>query len=352
MSFHSVIRCCSLALLGLVACKKDQPNQPTTYNTVSTLAGTGNFGFTNGPGATASFSAPHDIATDLQGNLYVAESDNNCIRKITAAGLVSTFAGGAHLGFVNGPANLAYFNNPTGVAVDAQGTVFVADQYNHSIRAITPAGLVSTLAGTGIGGDTDGPAATAQFAFPQHVAVDKQGNIYVTDSGYRIRKISPAGIVSTLAGSSQSGHIDGTGPAARFGSLAGLALDAQGVLYVTEYGSGRIRRITPAGVVTTLAGTGRRGYADGSASTAEFDGLAGLAVDAQGTLFAAEYDGGRIRQLTPGGEVRTLAGTGTIGHVDGLASTAQFAGPTGLALDATGTLYISERSQYIRKLTK
>ena len=352
MRFRTVIQFYSLALLGLAACKKDQPSSPATYTTVSTLAGTGSYGFTNGLGATASFSGPQDIATDAQGTLYVADAGNNCIRKITAAGLVSTLAGGTHLGYVDGPAALACFNNPTGVAVDAKGTVYVADHYNHCIRAITPAGLVSTLAGTGIGGDTDGPAATAQFAFPQDVAVDKQGTVYVTDNYYRIRKISVDGVVSTLAGSDQSGYADGTGLAARFGSLGGLALDAQGVLYATEYGSGRIRRITPAGVVTTLAGTGQRGYADGPASTAQFTGPSGLVIDAQGTIYIADADGERLRQLTPEGEVRTLAGTGTRGYVNGPVGTAKFGGPTDLALDATGNLYVSERGQYIRKLTK
>jgi sugar lactone lactonase YvrE len=353
MPFHTAVRCSFLLLLGLAACKKDNPSEPTTYATVSTLAGTGIFGFVNGPGVTARFSAPQDLAIDSQGTLYVAESDNNCVRKITAAGVVSTLAGGAHLGYVDGPAASAFFNNPTGVAVDAHGMVYVADQYNHCIRRISPAGVVTTLAGTGIGGYVDGPAATAQFAYPQHVAVDAQGTVYVADTyNSCLRKISPSGVVSTLAGSGRPGYVDGTGLAASFASLGGLALDKQGTLYVAEYSTGRIRRVSPAGVVTTLAGTGQRGYVDGPARTAQFNGLAGLAIDAQGTLYIAEQDGNRLRQLTTDGTVRTLAGTGTSGHLDGAAGTAQLGGPTGLALDAAGTLYFSERNQYIRQLAK
>ncbi|RYY12342.1 MAG: hypothetical protein EOO36_17620, partial [Cytophagaceae bacterium] len=224
---------------------------------------------------------------------------NNCIRKITAAGVVSTLAGTGTNGLANGAAATARFNGPNGLAIDAQGTLYVADYFNCSIRKITAAGVVSTLAGTGARGYADGPGSTAQFAGPEGLALDAQGTLYVADFGnYRIRKITAAGVVSTLAGTGNSGAADGPGSAATFNSPTGIAVDPQGNVYAADIVNDRIRKITPDGVVSTLAGSGTAGAANGPVATAQFDSPSGLTIDANGVLYVTEYSA-RIRRIAP-----------------------------------------------------
>jgi hypothetical protein len=210
-------------------------------NLVTTLAGS-TFGSTDGVATAAQFEFPVALAVDAAGNVYVGDRDNHRIRKITPAGAVSTLAGSTQ-GFADGTGTAARFNFPAGVAVDAAGNVYVADTFNQRIRKITPAGAVSTLAGSGTAGFANGVATAAQFNFPAGVAVDAAGNVYVGDrDNHRIRKITPAGAVSSLAGST-AGFADGTGTAARFNFPEGVAVDAAGNVFVADAFNQRIRKI-------------------------------------------------------------------------------------------------------------
>jgi serine/threonine protein kinase, bacterial len=319
--------------------------------TVYTLSGSGTEGSADGAGTAASFYNPIGVALDAAVNIYVADVGNYKIRKITPAGAVSTLAGSGTAGSTNGIGTAASFYYINGIALDATGNVYVADQYNYQIRKITPAGVVSTLAGTG-DGSADGTGAAASFNQPSGVALDAAGNIYVADLGnYKIRKITPAGVVSTLAGSGTAGSINGAGAAASFMGPIGLAIDAAGNVYVAD-ADNKIRKITPAGVVSTIAGSGTQGSADGTGAAASFKGPAGVALDAAGNVYVADAYNNKIRKITPAGVVSTIAGSGTIGSDDGTGATATFARPFGLALDAAGNVYIADRNNNkIRKIT-
>ena len=254
------------------------------------LAGNGTTGFANGQGTAASFSSPYAIAIDAQGNKYVADAGNNLIRKITPSGLVSTLAGNGKTGYIDGPGTMAEFYNPQGIAVDSYGNVYVADTYNNVIRKITPAGVVSTLAGSTTAGAINGTGTAASFSSPYGVAIDANGNVYVADSGNNlVRIITPAGIVTTLAGSGAAGAVNGIGTAASFTGLYGITVDLAGNVYVTD--TYVVRKITPAGVVTTLAGVyGNPGTTDGVGSTALISSNPqGIAVgDASGNVYVAD----------------------------------------------------------------
>ncbi len=316
---------------------------------VSTLAGSSAPGFADGTGTAAQFNQPDGVAVDAAGNIYVADRDNNRIRKITPDGVVSTLAGSGIYGFADGTGTSAQFKTPSGVAVDAAGNVYVGDTGNHRIRKITSAGVVSTLAGSGTAGFAEGTGIAAQFSGPSGVAVDAAGNIYVTDaSNHRIRKITSSGEVSTLAGSS-SGFADGTGSAAQFYYPYGVAVDAAGNIYIGDNSNNRIRKITSAGVVSTLAGSGIFGFADGTGTAAQFKFPNGVAVDAAGNIYVADVHNHRIRKITSSGEVSTLAGS-TSGFADGTGSAARFSYPNGVAVDASGNIYVGDNYR-IRKIT-
>lgn len=340
-----------LSLLNLIGCKKDEPGEKLVgYTTVSTLAGNGTYGLTNSTGTAAQFCFPEGAAVDSQGNLYVADAGNACIRKVTPAGVVTNFTG-AGLGFVNGPLATAKFSTIEDVAFDNQGNLYVADAGNNCIRKITTAGMVSTLAGSGTAGFADGPGATAQFDSPNSIAIDAQGLIYVSDyDNARIRKIAPNGIVSTLAGTGQLGFVDGAGNVAQFIRPTGLAVTAQGLVYVADFAGHRIRAITSAGVVSTLAGDGVRGSSDGTGASARFSAPYDVTIDSQGDIYVADMFNHCIRKVTAGGTVTTLAGTKVKGVVNGPVGTAQFDLPAGIVAGANGTLYVMEDAD-VRKIT-
>ena len=256
------------AVLFSIICFSFSNTVAQSSGVVSTLAGSGASGYTDGTGTSAQFSYPIGVAVDGAGNVYVADQNNHRIRKITTSGVVSTLAGSGTSGNADGTGTSAQFNNPYGVAVDGAGNVYVADYNNHRIRKITASGVVSTLAGS-TQGNTDGTGTSAQFNSPRGVAVDGAGNVYVADEyNHRIRKITASGVVGTLAGSA-SGYTDGTGTSAKFKNPYGVAVDGAGNVYVADRSNHRIRKITTSGVVSTLAGSSQ-GYTDGTGTSAQF----------------------------------------------------------------------------------
>ncbi len=322
---------------------------------VGTLAGVVAFrGSDDGWGGNARFSSPADVAVDRAGNGYIADSGNHLIRMITTAGVVTTLAGRAGAsGSADGTGPAARFNHPAGVAVDAAGNVYVADTDNDTIRRITPAGVVTTIAGqAGLGGSADGAAGAARFNGPSGMAVDGGGNLYVADTlNHVIRRISPDGLVTTLAGMAGiPGQADGTGAAARFLGPQGLALEAAGNLLVADTANSTIRRVALAtGAVTTVAGRpGQPGYGDGPAARALFRYPCGVTVDRAGTLFVADTDNHLIREITPAGAVSTVAGSvATFGPgFDGVGVGAGFYHPTAVAAAADGRLLIADAGDH------
>jgi len=330
----------------------------TPAGVVTTLAGAGMNGASDGTGADARFYFPAGLAADGPGNVYVADTANHTIRKITAAGVVTTFAGLAgETGSADGTGSAARFLHPTGVAVDTSGNVYVTDSGNYTVRKITPAGLVTTLAGSpGSDGASDGTGANARFKFANGVAVDSSGNVYVAETGNStIRMITPAGVVTTLAGSANAeGSLDGTGNAARFHYPNSLTVDVLGNIYVADTSNHSVRKVTPAGVVTTLAGrVGSMGSADGPGSNARFRQPTGVAVDAAGNTYVTDYENSTIRKITAAGVVTTFAGSvGSLDYVDGTGSSARFYLPVGIAVDNSGNLFVTEAgNSVIRKIT-
>ena len=330
---------------------------------VGTLAGGSPYFIGNavdGTGAGASFNFPEGVAVDTAGNVYVADSSNSLIRKITPAGVVTTLAGTAGtIGYADGPAATAKFWSPSGVAVDAAGNVYVADTNNNRIRKITPAGVVSTLAGssTGASGFTNGTGSAASFYYPKDLVLDTAGNLYVADSGNNaIRKVTQGGVVSTVAGGGIGvvGSTNGATASATFNAPRGVAVDAAGNVYVADTGNHLIRKIA-AGQVTTFAGSTLSGFfggfANGTGTASMFDSPMDVAVDGAGNVYVSDANNHLIRFITPNGVVTTLAGTTkTSGFQDGPALSATFGALRGVAIDSAGNVYVSDANM-IRKVT-
>ncbi len=323
---------------------------------VTTLAGlAGRTSTTDGAGSAARFEDPFATAVDANGVVYVADSAAHVIRRITADGVVTTYAGTpGSFGIDDGTGWNARFYSPFGVAVDSAGHVYVADSLNGTIRKIGLGGVVTTLAGAaGVRGSTDGTGTAARFGQPFGIAVDGTGTIFVSDaSNSNVRKITAAGVVTTLAGTAgANGSADGTGTAARFTVPYAVAIDTAGTLFVVDHGNHTIRKVTSAGVVTTLAGTaGSEGNTDGSGAAARFRYPSGVAVDRSGNVFVADTDNHAIRQITSSGVVTTVGGGSTTGSTDGAGTAAKFFNPKGIAADSAGNLYIADRgNRTIRK---
>jgi serine/threonine protein kinase, bacterial len=317
---------------------------------VSTLAGSGLLGTQDGTGQAASFQYLDDVAADRSGNVYVSEELTHVIRKITPAGVVSTLTGASPPGWVSGPPNWYY---PLGMVVDQYDTLFIGDGALYYVFTVFN-GVSKVFAGDGTK-STNGDWEVDQFTNPTGLAVDKNENVYVVDNTFAtIKKITPDGWVSLLAGGvGVPGGTDGTGAAAGFNQPRNLTVDSSGNLYVADAGDQEIRKITPGGVVTTLAGnlSGNGMSVDGVGAAANFSVPMGIAMDGSGNLYVADNLTGMIRKVTPGGVVTTIAGTGEQGAKDGPGKTATFNRPTAIAIDGSGNLYVSDAGNYkVRKI--
>ena len=337
----------------------------TPGGTISTYAGSGNFGFSGdgGPATAAELNFPRDVALDPAGNLYIADSGNSRIRKVSPGGTISTYAGSGSRGFSGdgGPAAAAQLNNPVGMALDPAGNLYIADITNNRIRKVTSGGTISTYAGSGSFGFSGdgGPATAAQLNVPVGVALDPAGNLYIADQGNsRIRKVTPGGTISTYAGTDTPGFSGDGGPAtaAQLNVPVGVAVDPAGNLYIADSGSSRIRKVGPGGTISTYAGGGggTPGFlGDGGPATAAYlNNPVGVTLDPAGNLYIADLGNARVRKVTPGGTISTYAGSGSFGFSGdgGPATAAQLNGPWGVAVDPAGILYIAESGR-IRKVT-
>jgi sugar lactone lactonase YvrE len=320
---------------------------------VGTLAGAGpgSPGNANGTGTAATFYAPAGVALDSSGNVYVAEYLNNDIRKITPEGVVTLFAGSstAAQGNANGTGSAASFWNPTGVAVDSAGNVYVADESNNEIRKITPAGAVTLFAGspTGAIGSNDGTGTGAKFSAPNGIAIDSAGNLWVTDSNNNeIRKITtPGAVVTTPYGNGTPGKTNGVGTAAEFNLPKAIAVaPSSGNLFVADTGNNEIREINiSTNAVSLFAGssTGASGNTNATGSAATFNAPSGIAIDSAGNLYVADAANNEIRMVTSAAVVTTYAGSMSAGFANGSSSAALFDYPYGIAIDGT-TLYVGD----------
>jgi len=334
----------------------------TPAGIITTVAGNGTIGFSGdgGPATSASLQKPQGVAVDAAGNLFIADSDNHRIRKVTPAGIITTIAGNGtgSFGGDGGPATSAQLSRPSGIALDPAGNLFIADSANSRVRKLTPAGIITTVAGIGRGGD-GGPATSAQVD-PIAVGLDAAGNLFIADSAYnRIRKVTPTGIISTVAGNGTRGFSGDGGPAnaAQLTYPSGIALDAMGNVFIADRDNERVRKVTPAGIITTIAGRGRSdGFSGdgGPAASAQLNNPSRIAVDAAGTLFIADSGNSRIRKVNAAGTITTVAGNGTSGFSGdgGPATSARINYPSGIALDAAGSLFIADYyDNRIRKVT-
>lgn len=332
--------------------------------TITTIAGNGTQDSTGdgGPAALAEFRFPVGVALDRSGNLYIAEADGRRVRKIDQNGRISTVAGTGVVGFSGdgGPATRAQLAVPEAIAVDDSGNLYIADATNHRIRKVDPAGTITSIAGNGTPGfaGDGGPAAAAELDLPQGVALDRSGSLYIGDVGNdRIRKVDTSGKISTIAGSGIRGFSGDGGPAAtaELGLPNAVAVDRDGNVYTGDWGSHRVRKVDQNGTITTFAGAGSSYPDDGGPATQAFLHYPMFAwVDKAGRLYIADSDDHRIRRVNPGGDITTIAGNGTAGFSGdgGPAVDAQLNYPASLALDAAGNVYIADAQNHrVRKVT-
>ena len=340
-------------------------NLNSNAQVISTYVGNGSPSFAGdgGPATAAQINFPWGLAMGKNGALYFADYSNRRIRKIDASGIISTIAGSGITGFGGdgGPATAASLHDPTGVAVDTAGNVYFVDCFNERVRKISTSGTISTIAGIGVGGyNGDGiPATDAKISHPNGLAVDRAGNVYIPEQySNRVRKIDLTGMISTIAGTGVAGYGGDGGPAtsAMLSSPNDVALDTAGNVYVTEFNNQRVRKITPAGIITTVAGSGTMGFAGdgGPATAAELNQIAGLTIDTTGSLYICDMYNYTVRKVSRTGTITTLAGSGTAGYLGdgGAATAAQLGRPEKCVSDGKGHIYITELDNHvIRKVT-
>jgi len=362
----TIVRLAGIACLFLPAVCH---GQATSYN-ISTVVGNTTTGGSSGAGFTgdgtaatnAKLNNPIQVALDSSGNLYIADSTNNRIRKVTnSTGKISTIAGTTLSGWTGdgAAATGATLNDPEGIWVDSSGNIFIGDLENHVVRKITTDGKINTVAGNNtanFSGD-GGPATSAALDFPLGVVTDSAGDLYIADSfNHRIRIVTPDGNINTYAGSGVANYSGDGGPAinADLNRPFGVCLDAAGNLYIADNENHRIRMVAPNGTITTVAGTGTAGSAGdgGPATKAQLNRPYDVKVDAAGDLFIADYSNSRIRMVTPDGVINTIAGGSGPGYTgDGGAATgAKLDFPTGLAIDTNGNIYIADSSNNVIRL--
>lgn len=312
--------------------------------TVSTFAGDGGGAFRDGARSTSQFYNPGGVLVDGAGAVYIGDTNNARVRKITGD-TVSTVAGSAMSGYA-----------PRGMVFDTAGNLYFADSSADVIRKMTTAGSVTIFAGTGTSGFANGAATSAQFNDPYDLTLDSSGNMYVADYGNGlIRKITPAGTVSTHVGAYPhfGGYVGGDLSTARLRNPIGISTDSNGNMYVADSQLNRIIKIATDGTVSSFAGTGVAGFADGPGASSQFNYPAGIAVDTSGNVYVAEYSGNRVRKITSSGSVSTVAGTGVAGFADGPGASAQFNNPIALDVDSSGNLYVADFwGHRIRKITQ
>jgi sugar lactone lactonase YvrE len=340
---------------------------------ISTVAGNGTLGFGgDGSPATASrISSPHGLAIESSGNLYIADQQNHRIRKVTTEGIISTFAGNGSQGFSGdgGQAALAQFNNPAHVIFDSAGNLYIADGNNYRIRKVMANGIITTVVGSGSQGYSGdgGPATSAAITWIEGMAFDSAGNLYIANYGtHRVRKVDTSGIITTVAGTGTKGYSGDGGPAtaATLSSPAGLAVDSAGNLYIGDAGNNVVRKVTAAGIISTFAGNGTAGFSGdgGLATAASLRGLAmytsqplmGLVFDSDNNLLIGDSGNGAVRKVTPAGIISTIVGNGFNGYSGngGIATAAQISLPEDMVVDSAGNLFIAETGNYrIRKVT-
>ncbi len=319
---------------------------------VTTLAGTGGKGLKDGPSDKALFNWPTGLAIDSDGTIFVADFSNNTVRVIKKDGTVTTIAGSGERGYADGRGRRALLHGPDNIALGPDGYIYVADADNRRIRKISKDGTVTTVAGDGVRGYRDGKALEARFAYPTGVAVDAKGNIYVADRGsHTVRKITPDGMVTTIAGNGVAGYADGIGKDSHLREPISLVAEGDGTVYVADSGNNAIRKITPDGVVSTIAGGLHEGYKDGKGLAALFFWPTGIALDSRGYIYVCDSMNNKIRRVTPSGIVTTIAGAVVQGFLNGPGYRARFNFPTGIAVAPDGTIYVADSgNNAIRKI--
>jgi sugar lactone lactonase YvrE len=321
---------------------------------ITTIAGNSIIGYggDGGPATAAQLNAPYGVAVDASGNVYFADMYNDCVRMINASGTITSVAGSFFTGGYSGdggPATAAGLYNPVAVAIDASGNLYIADQGNEVIRKVDASGTITTFAGSSGGYSGDGgPATDAQLNNPAGVAVDASGNVYIADEfNARIRKVNAAGIITTIAGNGTLGFSGDSGPAtlAELYEPAGVSIDATGNMYIADMINNRIRKVNTMGIITTAGGDGISGFAGdgGAAIAAKMYFPSAVTTDATGNIFIADESNNRIREINTSGIISTIAGSGVAAYGDGgPATAAQLNQPEDVVSDAFGNLYISD----------
>ncbi len=332
-----------------------EPTAPLFGGTITTVAGIGTAGFggDGGPATAAGLRCPYGVALDASGSLYIADYQNHRVRRVGPDGIITTVAGDGTKGYGGdgGPATAASLKDPAGVAVDRKGNLYIADRSNQRVRKVGPDGIIVTVAGdgtAGFGGD-GGPATTASLNFPHAMVADGAGNLYIADDyNHRVRKVGPDGVIVTVAGNGSDGFSGDGGPAiaASLHFPHAVAVDGIGNLYIADRYNYRVRKVGPDGIITTVAGDGTIGFGGdgGPATAAALDLPQCVVVDDDGNLYLTDYGNERVRKVTADGIITTVAGGGAKGYGGdgGPALLATFDQPLGIALDDVGGLYIAD----------